>query len=124
MKKKKWAVDAHKTVAYLVEFIRKYIKCAPSDSLVRIYSKAMGMKVSDLRSPPACSKSYRVKISLSRKNSLFAQKTNRHRIPNFESPNSSKTACLYTLVKTLYETVAKKRQTVDIFGASTYIIVK
>ena len=34
MKKKKWAVDAHKTVAYLVEFIRKYIKCAASDSLV------------------------------------------------------------------------------------------
>jgi ubiquitin-like protein ATG12 len=35
MKKKKWAVDANKTVAYLVEFIRKYIKCTPSDSLVR-----------------------------------------------------------------------------------------
>jgi ubiquitin-like protein ATG12 len=34
MKKKKWAVDANKTVAYLVEFIRKYIKCAASDSLV------------------------------------------------------------------------------------------
>ncbi|CAB3995526.1 ubiquitin ATG12 [Paramuricea clavata] len=33
MKKKKWAVDANKTVAYLVEFIRKYIKCAASDSL-------------------------------------------------------------------------------------------
>ena len=36
MKKKKWAVDPSKTVAYLVEFIRKYIKCAPSDSLVSI----------------------------------------------------------------------------------------
>lgn len=36
MKKKKWAVDAHKTVAYLVEFIRKYIKCTPSDSLVSV----------------------------------------------------------------------------------------
>ena len=33
MKKKKWAVDPNKTVAYLVEFIRKYIKCTPSDSL-------------------------------------------------------------------------------------------
>ena len=34
MKKKKWAVDPNKTVAYLVEFIRKYIKCTPADSLV------------------------------------------------------------------------------------------
>ncbi|XP_028413203.1 ubiquitin-like protein ATG12 [Dendronephthya gigantea] len=33
MKKKKWAVEANKTVAYLVEFIRKYIKCTPADSL-------------------------------------------------------------------------------------------
>ena len=82
------------------------------------------MKVSDLRSPPTCSKSYRVKISLLRKNSLFGHKTNRHRIPNFESPNSIKTACLYTLKKTLYEIVATKGQTFNIFGASTYIIVK
>ncbi len=36
LKKKKWAVDANKTVAYLVQFIRKLIKCAPSDSLVSI----------------------------------------------------------------------------------------
>lgn len=36
LKKKKWAVDANKTVAYLVQFIRKHIKCAPSDSLVSI----------------------------------------------------------------------------------------
>ena len=92
---------------------------------VRCYIlNAMGMKVSDLCSPLTCSKSYRVKISLLRKNSLFAQKTNCHRVPNFESPNSSKTACLYTLIKTLYEIVATKRQTFDIFGASTYIIVK
>uniref|UniRef100_A0A7M5X7K5 Ubiquitin-like protein ATG12 n=1 Tax=Clytia hemisphaerica TaxID=252671 RepID=A0A7M5X7K5_9CNID len=33
MKKKKWAVDANKPVAYLTEFIRKYIKCEPSESL-------------------------------------------------------------------------------------------
>ena len=33
MKKKKWAVDANKPVAYLSEFIRKYIKCEPSESL-------------------------------------------------------------------------------------------
>ena len=36
MKKKKWSVDGTKTVAYLIEFIRKYIKCEPSDSLVSI----------------------------------------------------------------------------------------
>lgn len=36
MKKKKWAVDANKTVSYLVEFIRRYIKCDPSDSLVSV----------------------------------------------------------------------------------------
>lgn len=33
MKKKKWAVDANKPVAYLSEFIRKYIRCEPSESL-------------------------------------------------------------------------------------------
>ena len=33
MKKKKWAVDANKPIAYLIEFIRKYIKCEPSESL-------------------------------------------------------------------------------------------
>ena len=33
MKEKKWAVDANKPVAYLSEFIRKYIKCEPSESL-------------------------------------------------------------------------------------------
>ena len=33
MKKKKWAVDGNKPMAYLTEFIRKYIKCEPSESL-------------------------------------------------------------------------------------------
>ena len=33
MKKKKWAVEANKPMAYLTEFIRKYIKCEPSESL-------------------------------------------------------------------------------------------
>eukprot|EP00794_Sanderia_malayensis_P008876 gene8876-9826_t len=33
MKKKKWAVDRNKQVAYLIDFIRKYIKCNPSESL-------------------------------------------------------------------------------------------
>lgn len=34
MVKKKWTVDGSKQVAYIVEFIRKYIKCEPKDSLV------------------------------------------------------------------------------------------
>ncbi|XP_074639188.1 ubiquitin-like protein ATG12 [Acropora palmata] len=33
MVKKKWTVDGSKQVAYIVEFIRKYIKCEPKDSL-------------------------------------------------------------------------------------------
>lgn len=33
MKKKKWAVDADKPVAYLSQFIRKYIKCEPDETL-------------------------------------------------------------------------------------------
>ena len=33
MKKKKWAVDADKHVSYLTEFIRRFIKCEPSESL-------------------------------------------------------------------------------------------
>lgn len=36
MVKKKWTVDGSKQVAYIVEFIRKYIKCEPKDSLVSI----------------------------------------------------------------------------------------
>lgn len=35
MVKKKWSVDGTKQVAYIIEFIRKYIKCEPKDSLVR-----------------------------------------------------------------------------------------
>jgi hypothetical protein len=34
MKKKKWAVDPTKKVCWIVEFIKKYIKCEPPDSLV------------------------------------------------------------------------------------------
>ncbi|XP_031567514.1 ubiquitin-like protein ATG12 [Actinia tenebrosa] len=33
MKKKKWTVEGTKTIAYLIEFIKKYIRCEPSDSL-------------------------------------------------------------------------------------------
>ncbi|CAH3037156.1 unnamed protein product [Porites evermanni] len=33
MVKKKWQVDGTKQVAYIIEFIRKYIKCEPHDSL-------------------------------------------------------------------------------------------
>ena len=34
MVKKKWVVDGSKQVSYIIEFIRKYIKCEPQDSLV------------------------------------------------------------------------------------------
>ena len=34
MKKKKWAVDKSKKVAWVVEFIKKYIKCESGESLV------------------------------------------------------------------------------------------
>jgi ubiquitin-like protein ATG12 len=34
MKKKKWTVEGTKTIAYLIEFIKKYIRCEPEDSLV------------------------------------------------------------------------------------------
>lgn len=33
MVKKKWVVDGSKQVSYIIEFIRKYIKCEPQDSL-------------------------------------------------------------------------------------------
>ncbi|KAK3728615.1 hypothetical protein QZH41_011699 [Actinostola sp. cb2023] len=33
MKKKKWTVEGTKTIAYLIEFIKKYIRCEPEDSL-------------------------------------------------------------------------------------------
>ena len=38
MKKKKWAVEGDKAVGWVAEFIRKYLKLDPSESLV-------GMKV-------------------------------------------------------------------------------
>ena len=34
MMKKKWVVDGSKQVSYIIEFIRKYIKCEQQDSLV------------------------------------------------------------------------------------------
>lgn len=34
MVQKKWQVDGTQQVAYIIKFIRKYIKCAPHDSLV------------------------------------------------------------------------------------------
>ena len=34
MVKKKWVVDGSKQVSYIIEFIRKYIKCEQQDSLV------------------------------------------------------------------------------------------
>ena len=34
MAKKKWVVDGSKQIAYLIEFIKKYIKCEDSESLV------------------------------------------------------------------------------------------
>ncbi|XP_002736735.1 ubiquitin-like protein ATG12 [Saccoglossus kowalevskii] len=33
MKKKKWAVDPSKKIGWVMEFIRKYIKCEPNQSL-------------------------------------------------------------------------------------------
>ena len=40
MVKRKWGVDGSKQVAYLIEFIRKYIKCEPQDSLVSAFYTA------------------------------------------------------------------------------------
>lgn len=34
MKKKKWAVEGEKRVGWVADFIRKYLKLDPSDSLV------------------------------------------------------------------------------------------
>ena len=39
MKKKKWAVDPNKKVGWIIDFIRKYIKCDASESLVSILYK-------------------------------------------------------------------------------------
>jgi len=33
MKKKKWAVDPAKKVGWIIDFIRKYIRCEPNESL-------------------------------------------------------------------------------------------
>nr|CAD7395110.1 unnamed protein product [Timema cristinae] len=33
MKKKKWAVDPDKPIGWIIEFIRKYLKLEPADSL-------------------------------------------------------------------------------------------
>nr|XP_002170630.2 autophagy protein 12-like [Hydra vulgaris] len=33
MKKRRWNVDGVKPVSYIIEFIKKYIKCEPSESL-------------------------------------------------------------------------------------------
>ncbi|XP_033118465.1 ubiquitin-like protein ATG12 [Anneissia japonica] len=33
MKQKKWAVEPTKTIAGIVDFVRKYIKCDPTESL-------------------------------------------------------------------------------------------
>ena len=38
MVKKKWSVDGTKQVSYIIEFIKKYIKCEPKDSLVSYLS--------------------------------------------------------------------------------------
>lgn len=34
MKKKKWAVERNKKVAYIADFIKKFIKMNPSESIV------------------------------------------------------------------------------------------
>ena len=34
MKKKRWAVEKSKKIGWIIEFIRKYIKSEPSESLV------------------------------------------------------------------------------------------
>lgn len=37
MKKKKWAVDPDKKIGYLIEFIKRYLKFEPSESLVSLF---------------------------------------------------------------------------------------
>lgn len=34
LKKKKWSVDPDKKVAWIIDFLRRYLKCQPSESLV------------------------------------------------------------------------------------------
>ncbi|XP_071797105.1 autophagy protein 12-like [Asterias amurensis] len=40
MKKKRWAVDQSKKVTWVIDFIRKYIKCEPSESLFLYVNQA------------------------------------------------------------------------------------
>ncbi|XP_033630476.1 autophagy protein 12-like [Asterias rubens] len=40
MKKKRWAVDQSKKIAWVIDFIRKYIKCEPSESLFLYVNQA------------------------------------------------------------------------------------
>lgn len=37
MKKKRWAVDAEKPIAWIVEFVKKYLKLEPEERLVSIF---------------------------------------------------------------------------------------
>ena len=34
LKKKKWSVDPDKKVGWIIDFLRRYLKCQPSESLV------------------------------------------------------------------------------------------
>ncbi|KAI1292147.1 Autophagy protein 12-like [Halotydeus destructor] len=40
MKKKKWTVDPEKTVSWVIQFIRKYLKLEPSESLFLYVNQA------------------------------------------------------------------------------------
>ena len=48
MKKRKWAVDKKKKIGWIIEFIKKYIKSEPHDSLVSGLSLNMFMINSNL----------------------------------------------------------------------------
>ena len=52
MVKKKWQVDGSKQVAYIIEFIRKYIKCEPQDSLVSYMTCMSSLSISWNTTPP------------------------------------------------------------------------
>lgn len=36
MKKKKWAVDVEKSIGWIMEFVRKYLKLEPDEKLVTL----------------------------------------------------------------------------------------
>ncbi|XP_072167798.1 autophagy protein 12-like [Diadema setosum] len=40
MKKKKWAIDPSKKVAWVIDFVHKYLKCDPSQSLFLYVNQA------------------------------------------------------------------------------------